>query len=320
MTVMEKMHRPWMSWALGIAGFHSILLGLAAVLWPVNLGGLAGLTAEQSRLVTPVGVLLASFGVGYLLALADPYRHWPLVLVGVVGKLGVFATVAAAWWGGGVRAQALYLSILDDLIWVGPLGVILAGAYSITMDRRRSASPEILRMALSRKTNYGVSLGELSQMSPVLLVFLRHAGCTFCREALSDLAAKRREIEASGTRLVLVHMSTEQQGAKLLERYGLGEVAHVSDPRRNLYRAFGLPRGTFGDLFGPKVWIRGFQAAILNRHGVGRLEGDGFQMPGVFLLFHGEVLRSYRHQSAADRPDYVALVQGRSHAEAEYQS
>jgi hypothetical protein len=31
-------------------------------------------------------------------------------------------------------------------------------------------------------------------------------------------------------------------------------------------------------------------------------------MPGVFLLFHGETLKSYRHQSAADRPDYLAMV------------
>jgi hypothetical protein len=26
------------------------------------------------------------------------------------------------------------------------------------------------------------------------------------------------------------------------------------------------------------------------------------------MVFHGQVLRSYRHQSAADRPDYVRFV------------
>jgi hypothetical protein len=82
----------------------------------------------------------------------------------------------------------------------------------------------------------------------------------------------------------------------------------VSDPQRSLYRAFGLRRGSLTEVFGPKVWWRGFEAGILGRHRVGRLEGDGFQMPGVFLIYHGEVIRSYRHQSAADRPDYVRLV------------
>jgi len=37
-------------------------------------------------------------------------------------------------------------------------------------------------------TQSGERLVELSEMSPVLLVFLRHAGCTFCREALADFA------------------------------------------------------------------------------------------------------------------------------------
>jgi hypothetical protein len=41
---------------------------------------------------------------------------------------------------------------------------------------------------------------------------------------------------------------------------------------------------------------------------VGRLAGDGFQMPGVFLIFKGEVIRSYRHHTAADRPDYINLA------------
>jgi hypothetical protein len=31
-------------------------------------------------------------------------------------------------------------------------------------------------------------------------------------------------------------------------------------------------------------------------------------MPGVFLLFHGTILRCYRHQSAADRPNYVRFA------------
>jgi hypothetical protein len=69
-----------------------------------------------------------------------------------------------------------------------------------------------------------------------------------------------------------------------------------------------LERGDFTQLFGPKVWLRGFKAGLLGNHGVGAPEGDVAQMPGVFLLFHGETLKSYRHQSAADRPDYLAMV------------
>ena len=38
------------------------------------------------------------------------------------------------------------------------------------------------------------------------------------------------------------------------------------------------------------------------------LAGDGLQMPGVFVLVDGRVARAYRHRTAADRPDYAALV------------
>ena len=70
--------------------------------------------------------------------------------------------------------------------------------------------------------------------------------------------------------------------------------------------------------FTPKLWVRGFQAAILGRNGVGRFTGDVFQLPGAFLLYYGELLRCYRHQSISDRPDYVALVNGDSYAAEEF--
>jgi hypothetical protein len=35
--------------------------------------------------------------------------------------------------------------------------------------------------------------------------------------------------------------------------------------------------------------------------------GDGFRMPGVFLVHQNKILKSYKHQSAADVPDYQKL-------------
>ena len=61
-------------------------------------------------------------------------------------------------------------------------------------------------------------------------------------------------------------------------------------------------------VFGAKAWLRGLDAAVRNRHGLGRVRGDVFQMPGVFMMFHGQILRGYRHQSIADRPNYVRIL------------
>jgi hypothetical protein len=152
-------------------------------------------------------------------------------------------------------------------------------------------------------------LVDLSFRSPLLMVFLRHFGCTFCREALADIAEQRGEIEARGVHIVAVHMSSEAVAAPIFEHYGLADLDRISDPDRHLYRAFGLKEGSIRQLMGPRVWWRGFVAGILRGHGVGRFRGNGFQMPGAFVFHEGGVVRSLAYKSAADRPDYVKLAE-----------
>ena len=162
----------------------------------------------------------------------------------------------------------------------------------------------------SMVTTKGDFLVDISQEQPVLMIFLRHFGCTFCREALADLAAKQDEIAAAGIHLVLVHMSTEEVANKYFKKYGLKKpVTHVADPECNYYKAFGLTKGSPHQLFGLQTWIRGFEAGVVKGHGVGmRQLGDGFQMPGVFVIREGEVVNSFVHKLASDRPEYLSLV------------
>ena len=65
---------------------------------------------------------------------------------------------------------------------------------------------------------------------------------------------------------------------------------------------------SFQQLFGIKVWLRGIAAGIFGGHGVGRMTGDGFRMPGVFLLDRGKIVSQFYAQSAADRPNYLAIA------------
>jgi peroxiredoxin len=303
-----------MLWAAGLGNFF---LGVLMAAAPVEMDRILGIEDWTAAvLVRMLGIITASTGAGLMLASSDAVRSWPMtlagMLVGFTWVWGLAAEPRLSHWGFAAGAFQLLLG--------AGLGAVLYRAYQTLGEQKRSISPEILKFALRSKTNVGLSIDELSRLSPVLLVFLRHAGCTFCREALDDLAAKMKEIESGGARLVLVHMGSDEHARQFFARYGLENVPRLSDPERSLYRAFGLRRGAIGDLFGPKVLIRGFESAILKRHGQGRLVGDGFQMPGIFLLFHGEVIRSYRHQSAADRPDYVKLVTGQEYASPEMRS
>lgn len=158
------------------------------------------------------------------------------------------------------------------------------------------------------RSHRGATLEQLSSAGPTLVVFLRHAGCVFCREALADLSRQRTAIEAAGARLALVHMSAPLNATLRLERYRLGDVHRFSDRECRLYRAFSLERGGFRQLFGARVCWRGLIAAVLRGHGVGRLEGDGCRLAGVFLLYQGRALVEHRATTAADRPDYVPIA------------
>lgn len=176
----------------------------------------------------------------------------------------------------------------------------------------KGESDRLAHVFLARD-QHGRSLGALSHEQPVLLVFLRHLGCTFCREAATDVSEQRRAIEREGVMPGFVGMMDEPDLGAFLELYGLEDLPRFADPARNLYRAFGLGRGKARQLFGPRVWRRGLAAAAPawlggGGHGVGKLEGDGLQMPGVFLVHQERVIGGYRHETAADRPDYSRLA------------
>lgn len=161
--------------------------------------------------------------------------------------------------------------------------------------------------------NSGKSLADMAAEKPVMLVFLRFFGCSFCREAISDIAKRRASLEAKGFRIVFVHMAPEGSTAeKFFKKYKLYPVDHISDPDKMFYRAFGLSRGTPQQIFGLMNWIRGFQASVLEGHGAAIQNeelGDGFQMPGVFLLHKGEIRNQFVHRNSYDRPDYEEICQ-----------
>ena len=103
-------------------------------------------------------------------------------------------------------------------------------------------------------------------------------------------------------------MSEETKAAEMFANYQLEDASRFSDPQRALYRAFDLQRATLSQVFGAKVWLRGLQA-LTQGHTVGMIAGDALQMPGVFLLHNETIIRAFRHESAADRPDYRELAQ-----------
>ena len=157
-------------------------------------------------------------------------------------------------------------------------------------------------------TNRGEDLAELSDGGPVMLVFLRHFGCTFCRESLVELSKLKAEAREKAVKIVLVHMSHPSYAQEILKIYELDEVSHISDPNQELYRKYGLRRGGFWQLFGLPVVVRGFWAGLMKGHLPGKVVADPYQMPGVFILKKNKVTSSFIHRFASDQPQYRELL------------
>jgi hypothetical protein len=142
---------------------------------------------------------------------------------------------------------------------------------------------------------------------PTLVVFLRSFGCTFCREAMADVAAAKHAIHEAGATIAFVHGAPATDAAPWFAKYGLDGVMTVSDPTLAHYQAFGLGRTSPAALIDPRVWIRGAVCAL--SHGFGaQTPAMMVQRPGVFLVQGNRILAEYRHRTGADRPDYLALV------------
>ncbi|WP_265593547.1 peroxiredoxin-like family protein [Verrucomicrobium sp. BvORR034] len=302
----------WMRMMLWVAGIYNILWGAWAVLFPTALFDWLGMAQPSyPQLWQCIGMIVGVYGVGYAIAATDPARHWPVVLVGLLGKVFGPIGMAQAVWEGSLPAAFAVTCVTNDVIWWVPFGLVLKHAWEVHLGQSEEAEkgplPGERTLLAEAVTSTGQSLAELSQETPLLLVFLRHSGCTFCREALADLARVRQAIEASGTRIALVHMGEPAAFATFSGQYGLSDLPAVADPSRRLYGGLGLRRGKISQLLGWKVWWRGFQA-FLRGHRVGKFEGDVTQLPGVFLIFRGGVLRRHFHQTSADRPDYQVLA------------
>ncbi len=289
------------------AGLYHIAFGIWAMAWPDQWFSWLGLVIPNQHLPWQgIGLITTFLGGGMILTSVNPVPHWPIILAGflkfTLGTIGL----GTALIHGDIAQRALWILIADDLIWWFPFAAILWAciqAYA-GIPPTRSEPLSLAEAGMEYTLSNGKTLAEASNDKPLALVFLRHFGCTFTRQILRNLETIQREANQYGADLVLVHMlQSGKESHYLGQRSG---VIRIADPRCELYRAFGLGKGGFIELFGLHVWWRG-AIAIFKGCGVGHLAGDGLQMPGAFLFHRGEIIASQRAQSAADLPDLTGL-------------
>ena len=179
-----------------------------------------------------------------------------------------------------------------------------------TLDKPTASTTALADVLAAYRTESGRTLLELTEQSPVLLLFLRHFGCSFCRETLDRVSQIRGKLEAKGVRPVFVHLGTPDRAKPYFDYYNLNDVERVGNPDASLYRnpLFGLGRtNPFSHFFRPtvvKAWVTG----AVRSYGIGMIKEDGEQMPGVFYLRDGKIANFYRYRTIADQVDFLAMA------------
>jgi peroxiredoxin len=169
---------------------------------------------------------------------------------------------------------------------------------------------EIAAVLQAYQTESGRTLLELVDGTPVLLIFLRHFGCSFCRQTLADVSKIRAQIEGRGIRPVFVHLGSPERAKPYFDYYQLADIERVSDPEATLYATsvFRLPKkNAFSQFLVPAV-VKAWLLGGIRRYGIGMIKEDANQMPGIFFLKNRAIVRAYRYRTIADQPDYLKLI------------
>jgi hypothetical protein len=282
---MNKTPR-WMFTTLIIAGFYNLIWGAWIILFPKLSFTLLGVEpASPIEIWQCVGMIVGVYGFGYIIAATNPFRHWPIVLVGFLGKIFGPIGFSKALITGVFPLSFGINIIFNDLIWWIPFFIILKETY-------KHHNNEIFE---------NIELDEfINEEKETLLVALRHQGCTFTRENISHLASLISEIESKQWQLKIIHMGDNQELIELLKQYNIKKMPLlISDPERLIYNKLGFIKGSVNQLFGLKVWVKGIKA-FFNGHGLGPLRGNGFQLGGMVLFKGHEQVQYFKSTNASD--------------------
>lgn len=122
---------------------------------------------------------------------------------------------------------------------------------------------------------------------------------------VADLRQVAAENPAYPPMLFVFQGSVAQGKRYFSERWP--EVRAIADPRRRLYGAFGIRRGSVNKVLGFGA-IRASAQAALGGHSPRVPIGDPWLMPGMFVIHDTAVVWQHCFKHIGDHPDYEALA------------
>ncbi|MEI7698496.1 MAG: alkyl hydroperoxide reductase [Planctomycetia bacterium] len=142
MSNEEARYPAWMWWVLITAAIYNLAWGSFAVLVPALPFRMLGVAIPNYlSLWQCIGMIVGVYGIGYGIAAMNPVRHWPIVLVGLLGK--IFGPIGFIWTAmkGELPWAAGATILTNDVMWWIPFGLILLYARRVDPQSFRLSGP-----------------------------------------------------------------------------------------------------------------------------------------------------------------------------------
>lgn len=136
---IEPASPSWMKWMLIAAGSYNLAFGVFAIVFPLAIFKLIAMEPPKyPELWQCIGMIVGVYGIGYIIAAFAPARHWPIVLVGFLGKL--FGPIGMAWavYQGSLPLNFGLANVTNDLIWLIPFALVLMHARRFNLRTREA--------------------------------------------------------------------------------------------------------------------------------------------------------------------------------------
>jgi peroxiredoxin len=158
-----------------------------------------------------------------------------------------------------------------------------------------------------------VELRDRWKRGPLVVMFMRHFGCAFCREQLIKVGRAQQDFEAAGAEIVAIFQYSAEATADFCASRKVGFEC-LGDPLREAYAEVEVGRGTRDQVLGRKI-ARRYLGVIVKSRVTGSTKadavqgGDMQQLPGTFVVGRdGRVVFAHYAVSSADNPPVLDVL------------
>lgn len=149
-----------------------------------------------------------------------------------------------------------------------------------------------------------VRVATLWEHRPVVLVFLRHFGCMFCRELAAGLRSEEPLIRAEGAELVFIGNGDARMARAFRDDFDVSSPL-FTDPTLEVYKRAGMKYG-LGSLW---KTAKNAGRALASGHLQGLTRGTALQQGGVLVVDRGgRVLYDFSSDTAGELPPVAEIL------------